>query len=223
MTQPTWMSAMPTANRRATGTTGRILACGPQPLRDERDPHDRCSRRPSIVKSCSLNARGNAGRDDEHAGDLDERQQPVLDVVGVVGRGEPGEVHPRPPDREEDDQVVEEAVARSARRPGRGGAPGRRCATATTKHRSNRSSSGVEARCGSAGSRPVIGTCHGRIAWSGSDLAHQWRKCRVPVISIAPPTASTAATTSASRIEPPGWANAVTPAARQTSTASANG
>ena len=33
----------------------------------------------------------------------------------------------------------------------------------------------------------------------------------------------TTSTTSASRIEPPGWAKAVTPAARQTSTASANG
>ncbi len=52
---------------------------------------------------------------------------------------------------------------------------------------------------------------------------HQWRKWRVPVSSIVPPAASTAATTSASRTDPPGCTNAVTPAARQTSTASGNG
>ena len=40
MTQPTWMSVMPTANRRATGTARRVLAGCPQPLRDERDAHD---------------------------------------------------------------------------------------------------------------------------------------------------------------------------------------
>ena len=44
-----------------------------------------------------------------------------------------------------------------------------------------------------------------------------------PVTSIVPPAASTAATASASRIEPPGWAKAVTPAARHTSIASGNG
>ncbi len=42
-------------------------------------------------------------------------------------------------------------------------------------------------------------------------------------MSIAPSAASTVATTSGSRTEPPGWTNAETPATRQTSTASANG
>ena len=51
----------------------------------------------------------------------------------------------------------------------------------------------------------------------------QWRKCRIPVTSIAAPAASTAAITSASRTDPPGWTKADTPAARQTSTASGNG
>jgi hypothetical protein len=43
-----------------------------------------------------------AGGQHQDAGHLRHGQQPVGDVVGVVGRGEPGEVHPRPPDREED-------------------------------------------------------------------------------------------------------------------------
>ena len=44
-----------------------------------------------------------------------------------------------------------------------------------------------------------------------------------PVRSIVAPAPSTAAIASASRIEPPGWTKAVTPASRQTSTASGNG
>ena len=40
----------------------------------------------------------------------------------------------------------------------------------------------------------------------------QWRKWRRAVISIAAPARSTAARTSASRSEPPGWTIAVTPA-----------
>src|SRR4029079_13272557 len=51
----------------------------------------------------------------------------------------------------------------------------------------------------------------------------QWRKCRTPVRSIVAPAFSAAAMTSASRIEPPGWTNALTPAPRQTSTPSGNG
>ena len=205
-------------DRTVTG----ILAGGAQPLRDERDPHDHVADDHDREVELLEGAR-HPGRDDEDAGDLDERQQPVLDVVGVVGGGEPGEVHPRPPDREEDDQVAQRRRGRTAPRQGRGGGTVAAWATATTKQRSNRSSSGVDARCASAGSRPDIADVPRTHPWSGGDLAHQWRKCRVPVISIAPPTASTAATTSASRTEPPGWANAVTPAARQTSTASANG
>ena len=48
-----------------------------------------------------LDGGGHGGGVDEGAGDLDERQQAVRDVVGVVRRGEPREVHPRPPDAEE--------------------------------------------------------------------------------------------------------------------------
>jgi hypothetical protein len=42
-----------------------------------------------------------AGRQHQRTGHLHHRGQPVDDVVGVVRRGEPGEVHPGPPDREE--------------------------------------------------------------------------------------------------------------------------
>jgi hypothetical protein len=38
------------------------------------------------------------------------------------------------------------------------------CATATTKHRSKKSSSGVDARCGSSGWRATIGRYQGRRA-----------------------------------------------------------
>ena len=162
-----------------------------------------------------------AGRDDEDAGDLDERQQAVLDVVGVVGGREPGEVHPRPPDRK---KTTGSSSRRGRSRPrrDRGGGtsrPGRRPPRNTGRTGARAVSRPMRLGRVTAGHADVPRT-HPR---SDSDLAHQWRKCRVPVISIAPPTASTAATTSASRTDPPGWANAVTPAARQTSTASANG
>ena len=51
-----------------------------------------------------------AGADVHGAGDLHERGDPVHVVVGVVGGGEPREVHPRPPDGEEDHQVRLDAV-----------------------------------------------------------------------------------------------------------------
>ena len=53
----------------------------------------------------------NAGGDDEDAGDLDEHLQSIRNVVVVVGGGEPREVHPGPPDREEDERVGENALA----------------------------------------------------------------------------------------------------------------
>ena len=45
-------------------------------------------------------------REHEHPGHLHEGQGPEEHVVGVVRRGEPGEVHPRPPDRPEDHEVA---------------------------------------------------------------------------------------------------------------------
>ena len=51
----------------------------------------------------------------------------------------------------------------------------------------------------------------------------QWRKCRMPVSTMAMPALSAAAITSPSRIEPPGWMTAVAPAAMAASRPSANG
>ena len=87
-----------------------ILARGAQPLGDERDPHDDVADDGDPIVGF-VERRGHAGGDDEDARDLHERQQPVLDVVGVECRGEPREVHPRPPDRQEQDDVAQDAVA----------------------------------------------------------------------------------------------------------------
>src|SRR5262249_43959728 len=51
----------------------------------------------------------------------------------------------------------------------------------------------------------------------------QCRKCRPPVRTIAIPNWSAAATTSSSRIEPPGWMTAATPASATTSSPSRKG
>src|SRR5438034_1329335 len=51
----------------------------------------------------------------------------------------------------------------------------------------------------------------------------QWRKCRTPVKTMLAPPSVTAAITSWSRREPPGWINAVTPALSAISGPSGNG
>src|SRR5690606_8471815 len=53
--------------------------------------------------------------------------------------------------------------------------------------------------------------------------AHQWRKWRVPVSTMAMPCSSAAAMTSSSRTLPPGWITPVAPAATTTSRPSRNG
>jgi hypothetical protein len=58
-----------------------------------------------------LERRRDAGRKDQDARHLQQRQQPVWDVIGVVGGGEPGEVHPRPPQAEEDHGIARHGVA----------------------------------------------------------------------------------------------------------------
>ncbi len=58
---------------------------------------------------------------------------------------------------------------------------------------------------------------------TGSVATSQCRKCRRPVKTIEAPALSTAATTSASRFEPPGWMIARTPAASASCGPSANG
>ena len=51
----------------------------------------------------------------------------------------------------------------------------------------------------------------------------QWKKCRAPVKYMVTPAACAAAMTSSSRIEPPGWTTARTPASSSTCRPSANG
>ena len=146
------------AQRRTPGRG--VLAGHPQPQRDHREPHDHVADddEPEVVLLAGRAATPAAS--DEHAGHHHEGEQPEDDVVGVVGAREPRVVHPGPPDREEDHRVAGKAGQVAVRR-GRGAAsrPPRR--HATTKHRSKNSSSGVDARCASSGSRPAIGRCHG--------------------------------------------------------------
>ena len=215
---------MPVANRSATGRPDRVLSGGAQPLGHERDAHDHVAD-DHDREILALERRRDSGRHDQHPGDLHERQQPVLDVVRVVGRGEPGEVHPRPPDREEHDQVVHDAVAD----PARGQVVVERSRRLRHGDHEAQVEEQLQRRRGTVGLGRVA-PGHGGVPRSDQDgrargdrAGHQWRKCRVPVMSMVAPAASATATTSSSRTEPPGWANAVTPAARQTSTASANG
>src|SRR5690606_30068821 len=53
--------------------------------------------------------------------------------------------------------------------------------------------------------------------------AHQWRKCRAPVSTIAIPRSLAAAITSSSRTLPPGWMTQVAPASATTSRPSRKG
>ena len=57
-----------------------------------------------------------ACREDEHPAHLHDRQHPVEPVVNIERGREPREVHPRPPDREEHEQVLSQPLAEVARR-----------------------------------------------------------------------------------------------------------
>src|SRR5690606_1763014 len=59
--------------------------------------------------------------------------------------------------------------------------------------------------------------------WIDSEYAHQWRKCRAPVRTMAIPRSLAAAITSSSRMLPPGWMTHVAPASATTSRPSRNG
>ena len=80
-----------------------------QPLGDDgdADQHVADDDHPEVA---FLHARRHAGGEHEGAGDLHERQQPVDEVVGVVRRAEPREVHPRPPHRGEHHAVADQRV-----------------------------------------------------------------------------------------------------------------
>ena len=87
----------------------------PQPLSDQRQPHQHVAAEYRGVGLPLLEHLRDAAGHDQRPGDLDEHRQAVGDVVGVVGRGEPREVHPRPPDGEEHHQVAFEAFQRVSR------------------------------------------------------------------------------------------------------------
>src|SRR6185312_2643198 len=69
---------------------------------------------------------------------------------------------------------------------------------------------------------PVWGVWRGRERRAG-EVRAQCRKCRTPVNSIATPASSAAAIASSSRLLPPGWTIAVTPALMSTSRPSRKG
>jgi hypothetical protein len=58
-----------------------------------------------------LEHRGDPQREHEHPDHLNQRQQAEDPVVGVVRRREPGEVDPRPSDRERDEAERDQARA----------------------------------------------------------------------------------------------------------------
>ena len=92
----------------------RVAVGGPEPLAGQADPHDRVAERHD-GEVVVLEQAGHPGGEDEHAGDLHEDGQAVGEVVGVIGRREPREVHPCPPDGEEDHRVRREGLAGVAR------------------------------------------------------------------------------------------------------------
>jgi len=83
----------------------RVLARGAQPHRHQADAHHRVADRQG--REVALRDLGHACGQDQHADHLHHRPQPVGGVVRVVGAGEPGEVHPGPPDGGEAGEVGE--------------------------------------------------------------------------------------------------------------------
>ena len=155
----------------------RVLAGGARPLEDHRHAHDDVARdHHPVVDGLALvdrlEHRRQAEREHDHPDHLHHRRQPVDPVVGVVGRGEPREVDPRPDDRE---------ASRGRSRAGRpGSAPRPRSARARPpRSRRRRRTSGRTAaraawRCG--------GPRAGRARPSGSGGAGASRSRRHGVI-----------------------------------------
>ena len=96
-------------DRHGVGEAGaptlRALPGRAQPLGDHRHPHhDVAEHHHAVVQRGALvdggEHRRQPEREDDHPDHLDHGREPVDPVVGVEGRGEPGEVDPRPGDRE---------------------------------------------------------------------------------------------------------------------------
>ena len=88
------------------GFSLRVRPPGPNPLRHHRRPHDDVT--PGDDREVAAEGVLDARRQDQRPRHLHEDDEAVRNVVVVVGGGEPGEVHPRPPDGEEDHQVAED-------------------------------------------------------------------------------------------------------------------
>jgi hypothetical protein len=89
--------------------SGRVGDGDAQPLRHQRQAHDHVAQdhHPELAL---VEGSRDAGGHDQHAGHLHEDGQAVQGVV-VVERGrEPGEVHPGPPDGEEDQREADQGV-----------------------------------------------------------------------------------------------------------------
>ena len=129
----------------------RVLAAGAQPLEDHRHPHhDVAEHHHPVVEVVVVQQRlehvGQAERQDDDADHLHHRGEPVDPVVGVVRRGEPGEVDPRPRHRERREREAEDP--RPPRGPRRGSGRARWRRRRTRSRRSGRTAAPTASRHG---------------------------------------------------------------------------
>jgi hypothetical protein len=98
------------ANGEGIGLAGpapwRILPGCAQPQEDHGDPHHHVAGHgDAVVDWLALVDRmedlGEAESEDDHSDHLHHRREPERPIVGVVCRGEPGEVDPGPADRKD--------------------------------------------------------------------------------------------------------------------------
>ena len=111
-THPICSTPIPMAYRSAHARPSGCCTAA-QPQRDHRQPHHHIADRDD--PEARVDERSwHPCREDEHAGHEHEHRDAIRHVVRVVGRREPREVHPRPPDREEDERERKERVSRVA-------------------------------------------------------------------------------------------------------------
>ena len=108
--QPTCAIEMMIDVRHGVPAVVRILPGRPQPEQDLRHAHDDVAEHhEEVVRALAvrrpLEADGESVGEHDHADHLHDRPQTGDQVVVVVGRGEPGEVQPRPGDRPDGEHV----------------------------------------------------------------------------------------------------------------------
>lgn len=91
---------------------GGIVVCGAQPEQHHGETHDDIAKNDHGKVRRRLKQELDAGRHGQRSAHQDHRQEPVHDVVIVVGRRKPGEVHPGPPDAKESNQEGNDTFAR---------------------------------------------------------------------------------------------------------------